>query len=144
MMATETKLDLEGMHCASCAASIERRLNELDGVAATVNLATARATVHSERPVPVYELVAAVESIGYGAAPAVEGHHHHEEMGPLRRRLVVAAVLTVPVALLAMVPSIVLIVSPVGRPLCCSGVCQLRMKLPSVSNTWMRAVMSTM
>ena len=106
MSATETKLDLEGMHCASCAASIERRLNELDGVAATVNLATARATVHSERPVPVDELVAAVESVGYGATPAVEGHHHHEEMGPLRRRLVVAAVLTVPVALLAMVPSL--------------------------------------
>jgi hypothetical protein len=50
--------------------------------------------------------VAAVESVGYGATPAVEGHHHHEEMGPLRRRLVVAAVLTVPVALLAMVPSL--------------------------------------
>jgi Cu+-exporting ATPase len=106
MSATETKLDLEGMHCASCAASIERRLNEVDGVAATVNLATSRATVRSERPVPVDELVAAVESVGYGATPTVEGHHHHEEMGPLRRRLVVAAVLTVPVALLAMVPSL--------------------------------------
>jgi len=104
--ATETRLDLKGMHCAGCASSIERRLNAIDGVEATVNLATARATVHCERPVPVEQLVAAVESIGYGATPAAEGHHHHEEIGPLRRRLVVAAVLTVPVAMVAMVPSL--------------------------------------
>jgi P-type Cu+ transporter len=105
MSGGETTLDLEGMHCASCAASIERRLNELDGVEATVNLATARATIHHEHPVPVEELVAAVESVGYGATPATGGHHH-EELGPLRRRLFVAAVLTVPVALLGMVPSL--------------------------------------
>jgi Cu+-exporting ATPase len=104
--ATETRLDLEGMHCASCAAAIERRLNELDGVDASVNLATARATVHCDRPVPVEDLVAAVESIGYGAIPAAEGHQHHEEIGPLQRRLVVAAVLTVPVVLVAMVSSL--------------------------------------
>jgi len=107
MSATETRLDLEGMHCASCAAAIERCLNELDGVEATVNLATNQATVHSDPPVPLEELTAAVESIGYGARPAGHGSgHDHEEAGALRLRLLVAAALTVPVALLAMVPSL--------------------------------------
>jgi P-type Cu+ transporter len=110
--ATESRLDLEGMHCASCASSIERRLNELDGVEATVNLATAQATVRSDPPVAVEDLVAAVESVGYGARAApsafdVAGHrHHHESNGGLRRRLLVAVVLTLPVALLSMVPSL--------------------------------------
>jgi Cu+-exporting ATPase len=105
-MTTETiRLDLEGMHCASCAARIERKLNELDGVAATVNLATEQATVRSD--LPVERLVAAVESTGYGARPVAGAgvHHHHDE--PLRvlsRRLVVAVAFSVPVALLAMVP----------------------------------------
>jgi P-type Cu+ transporter len=109
---TETvRLDLEGMHCASCAARIEKKLNELDGVSATVNLATERATVQSDREIPVEQLVATVESTGYGARPVAAdpraGHDHHDE--PLRvltRRLVVAVVLSVPVALLAMVPQL--------------------------------------
>jgi P-type Cu+ transporter len=112
----ERRLDLEGMTCASCAARIEKKLNKLDGVAATVNFATEQATVHCDPDLPVERLLAAVESAGYGAhpvraadgAPARDesgGHHHQEE--PLRvltRRLTVAVVLTVPVALLAMVP----------------------------------------
>src|SRR5262249_36640303 len=112
MSATQTRLELEGMHCASCASSIERRLNELDGVEASVNLATNQATVRCDPPVAVAELVAAVESIGYGARPARsvfdgEGHeHHHGTDGALRRRLLVAAVLTLPVALLSMAPSL--------------------------------------
>jgi P-type Cu+ transporter len=107
---TETvRLDLEGMHCASCATRIEKKLNELDGVSATVNLATEQATVHADRNIEVEQLIVAVESTGYGARPVAAdpraGHHHHDE--PLRvltRRLVVAVVLSVPVALLAMVP----------------------------------------
>jgi P-type Cu+ transporter len=100
------------MHCASCAASVEHRLNELDGVEATVNLATNQATVHRDPAVPVEELVAAVESIGYGARPvrsAFDGEgreHHHAVDGALRGRLLVAVVLTLPVALLSMVPSL--------------------------------------
>src|SRR6516164_642646 len=112
MSATQTRLDLEGMHCASCASSIERRLNELEGVDATVNLATNQATVRCDPPVAVEELVAAVESIGYGARPArsrFDGEEHEHQQGAdsaLRRRLLVAAVLTVPVALLSMASSL--------------------------------------
>jgi Cu+-exporting ATPase len=106
---TELRLDLEGMTCASCAVRIEKRLNRLDGVEATVNFATEQATVHCDAEVPVKDLVEAVESAGYGArrAPAAHGegggHHHHDE--PLRvltRRLKLAVALTIPVALLAM------------------------------------------
>ena len=111
----EIRLDLEGMTCASCAARIEKKLNRLDGVEATVNYATEQATVHAAPGVSVHDLVGAVESVGYRAQiaqPAEAAHaagehaeHRHDE--PLRvltRRLTLAIVLTVPVALLAMVP----------------------------------------
>ncbi len=101
------RLELEGMSCASCASAIERRLNRLDGVEATVNFATSQATVRCEPPLPVEELVAAVESIGYGAHPAGASDHDHDEpLDVLARRLALAVVLTVPVVLLAMVPSL--------------------------------------
>ena len=70
--ATEEKalrLDLQGMTCASCVARIEKKLNKLDGVEATVNFATEQATVRHDAGVPVEQLVAAVESAGYGARP---------------------------------------------------------------------------
>ncbi len=111
----ELRLDLEGMTCASCAARIERNLNKLEGVEATVNFATERATAHCEPAVGVDDLVAAVESAGYHARPAAPahsasdagGHHHHDEpTSVLRLRLVVAIALTVPVALIAMVPAL--------------------------------------
>lgn len=70
----ELRLDLEGMTCASCAARIERRLNTLDGVEATVNFATEQATVHCDAPVSVEELVGAVESAGYHVCPAAPAH----------------------------------------------------------------------
>ena len=70
----ELRLDLEGMTCASCAARIEKKLNKLDGVEATVNFATEQATVHCDADVPVEQLVAAVESVGYGAHPARAAH----------------------------------------------------------------------
>jgi Cu+-exporting ATPase len=102
----EVLLDLEGMTCASCAARIEKKLNKLEGVEATVNFATEQATVHSDHPVPFAELLAAIESAGYGAREAapVRVHQSDEAARVLRRRLVVAIALTVPVALLAMVP----------------------------------------
>ena len=103
------KLDLEGMSCASCAARVEQKLNSIDGVEATVNFATEQATVQRSDETPVAQIIAAVESVGYGARVvepgAQAGHQHHDEpVNALRRRLVLAAVLTVPVALLAMVP----------------------------------------
>ncbi len=112
---TEVRLDLEGMTCASCAARIEKGLNKLEGVEATVNFATEQATVHCDADVSVDQLVAAVESVGYGAQPdkgvheahtrEESGGHHHdgEPLRMLTRRLAIAVVLTVPVALLAMV-----------------------------------------
>ena len=115
----ELKLELEGMHCASCASRVEHKLNELDGVEATVNLMTEQATVHCDESVSIEKLVGAVEAAGYGArlAPAVHehahahahehdgGHHHEDEpLAVLTRRLALSLVLTVPVALLAMVP----------------------------------------
>ena len=114
-IANELRLDLEGMTCASCAARIEKKLNALDGVEATVNFATEQATVRCDSSVTVDQLLGAVESVGYHAhraAPAHEAHdekagghvHHDESARALRRRLVVAIALTTPVALLAMVP----------------------------------------
>jgi Cu+-exporting ATPase len=102
------RLDLEGMTCASCAARIEKKLNKLDGVEATVNFATERATVHCDPAVSVDQLVGAVESSGYGARPAPSAHDRggrdRDESPALPRRLIVAIVLTVPVSLLALVP----------------------------------------
>jgi Cu+-exporting ATPase len=109
------RLDLEGMTCASCAARIEKKLNAVEGAEATVNLATGQATVRLAADVPVEALVAAVESAGYRAhpsAPAHEAHaqgahHHHDEpLDMLTRRLAVSVLLTVPVALLAMIPAL--------------------------------------
>jgi len=102
----EVKLDLDGMTCASCATRIEKRLNRLDGVEATVNFATEQATVHCDSSVPVEQLVGAVEAAGYGARPAVQhaSHDHDAPLALLTRRLVLAVMLTIPVALLAMVP----------------------------------------
>ncbi|WP_179442889.1 heavy metal translocating P-type ATPase [Nesterenkonia sandarakina] len=103
------------MTCAACAQRIERRLNKLDGVTATVNYATEKAAVqvtdHSEAVVA--ELIAAVEKTGYSAQ---EPTPHTEEpsaaspaardLAGLRRRLLISAVLTLPVVLLAMIPAL--------------------------------------
>jgi Cu+-exporting ATPase len=104
-------LDISGMTCASCAARVEKRLNRLDGVQASVNYATERA--HIERPaaVTVEELVAQVEAAGYGArlpaAPTDEpAEAGADETAALRSRLLVSTALTVPVIALAMVPAL--------------------------------------
>jgi Cu+-exporting ATPase len=103
------------MTCASCAARVEKKLNDLEGVEATVNFATEQATVHRRDGVSVEALVAAVDSAGYVARPApaaharadAGGHHHHDESRDvLTRRLWVAAILTAPVVVLAIVSSL--------------------------------------
>jgi Cu+-exporting ATPase len=102
----EVRLDLEGMTCASCAARIERKLNKLEGVDATVNFATEQAMVTYDPQVGVDALVAAVEAAGCGAHQPTNTHVHgyDEPARIMRRRLVVSTLLTVPAALLAMVP----------------------------------------
>ena len=102
---TDITLELEGMTCAGCATRIERSLNELEGVDSTVNLATEKATVHfDESAVTVADLVAAVESVGYGAVPAGAHEHAHHHDDPLRMRLMVAIALSIPLVVLAMIP----------------------------------------
>ncbi len=100
-MAT-VQLELEGMTCAACAARIEKALNKVDGVEASVNLATERAAVrYDDGRVALGELVTAVEGAGYGASLTRTAGDRGSRLG---LRLAVAAALTVPVALLAMVP----------------------------------------
>ncbi|MGH3091464.1 MAG: heavy metal translocating P-type ATPase [Gaiellaceae bacterium] len=90
------------MTCASCAARIERKLNGLEGVEASVNLASEKAAVRFDERVAVEDLLRAVEAAGYGAA--LPRAARERRGGLLGARLLLAAVLTVPVALVAMVP----------------------------------------
>ncbi len=107
------ELEIGGMTCASCAARIEKRLNKLEGVTATVNYSTEKARVSYPDTVSTDELVATVEKAGYTAtlpSPPADDHDA-EPVAPsdatraLRQRLVISAVLTVPVIALAMVPA---------------------------------------
>jgi Cu+-exporting ATPase len=109
------EMRLGGMTCASCAARIEKRLNRLDGVEAQVNYATETAVVVADASVSTDDLVAAVEAIGYTAtlggaddagAPgdAAPVDEHDARLQGLRQRLVVCALLTAPVLVLAMIP----------------------------------------
>ena len=103
------ELDITGMTCASCANRIERKLGKLPGVTATVNYATEKATVSGSSDTGA--LIAAVESAGYGASvpapPAADdpaAPREDDASAALRQRLVVSAVLAVPVVVLSMVP----------------------------------------
>ena len=109
-------LTIGGMTCASCAARVQKKLNKLDGVIATVNYATEKARVSFPTTVSLEDLIKVVEQTGYTAAlpalpqtaatqaapgPATEP----DETGALRQRLVVSALLAIPVVVLAMVPA---------------------------------------
>ena len=99
------ELVLEGMTCASCATRIERKLNKLEGVEASVNYATEQAAVRYERDrVAVDDLIHAVEAAGYHAKLAAEADEAQGRARALRLRLVVAAGLTAPLVALAMIP----------------------------------------
>jgi P-type Cu+ transporter len=110
----QVELEIGGMTCASCAARIERRLNEVDGVTtATVNYATERAAVTFEDDVAVDDLIAEIEATGYtanrprsrsdGAEPSAEGP---DPTTSLRTRLIISTVLTVPVVAMATIPAL--------------------------------------
>ena len=116
----EVDLAITGMTCASCSARIEKKLGKLDGVDAVVNLATEKATVRYAGPVTVEQLLSTVRATGYGAE-VIGGEPEHpdeDDQGeagsppvPTDHRVrgedvIAAAVLTVPVVVLGMVPGI--------------------------------------
>ena len=98
----EVDLEIEGMTCASCARRIERKLNKVDGVSASVSYATEQAHVSFPPTLATGDLIEVVRSAGYDAALPAEAA---ETTSTVPRRLVVAAVLSIPVVLWAMVPA---------------------------------------
>ena len=121
-MTTPTAVDsvelaITGMTCASCAARIEKKLNKIDGVTATVNYATEKAKVSYPDTVSTDELLATVANAGYSAAlptPRTSAASVDEDaestqdrdLRELRNRLIVSTVLSVPVIAMAMIPAI--------------------------------------
>ncbi|MFE0916430.1 heavy metal translocating P-type ATPase [Streptomyces nigra] len=114
---SDVELAIGGMTCASCAARVEKKLNRMEGVTATVNYATEKARVSFAAGVSVQDLISTVEATGYTArepeppvadTPAGEGGDEGEDDGlrSLRQRLVTAVVLAVPVVAMAMVPAL--------------------------------------
>lgn len=112
----DIELDIGGMTCASCANRIERKLNKLEGVVATVNYATEKAKVVRDPGHPALDpstLIAAVESAGYtarlprsqGSSEPTAGNDATDPVAPLRHRLTISAILSLPVVALAMVPA---------------------------------------
>ncbi len=113
----QVELTIGGMTCASCAARIEKKLNRIDGVQASVNYATEKAKVSYPTGVTPADLIATVEKVGYRAElpppPAQETPDNAtgqaepaDELAPLRTRLLVSLVLTAPVLALSMVPAL--------------------------------------
>jgi Cu+-exporting ATPase len=110
------ELTIGGMTCASCAARIEKKLNKLDGVSATVNYSTEKAKVSYTGSVDPQNLVAVVEATGYtaelpavrreSAEPAENAGAGADESSSLRTRLLITSVLTAPVVVLSMVPAL--------------------------------------
>jgi P-type Cu+ transporter len=102
---TRVELEIGGMTCASCAARVEKKLNKLDGVEASVNYATELASVSFDaQRHSLDELLRTVEAAGYVAALPTDDRVAPDLVGPLRTRLLVAAALTLPLVLLAVIP----------------------------------------
>ena len=107
-------LAITGMTCASCSARVERKLNKLDGVEASVNLATERASVTFPSALSVADIVATVEKTGYGATPlerersgrAPAMTHDVVDQSSMRLRMIVASVLAAVIVVLHMVPPV--------------------------------------
>ena len=103
-------LDVTGMTCAACASRIERKLNKLDGVTASVNYATEQARVELPaelaKTLDVDALIATIESTGYGAHLPSDDIDAPDRLAFLRRRLIVAIVLGLPVLLLSMISAL--------------------------------------
>jgi P-type Cu+ transporter len=108
----DVELLIGGMTCASCAARIEKKLNRMDGVTATVNYATEKAKVSYGDGVTPDDLIATVEKTGYTAQlpqpprPEAEEAGEADPVAPLRQRLLISLALSVPVVAMAMVPAL--------------------------------------
>ncbi|GAA2080724.1 heavy metal translocating P-type ATPase [Streptomyces albiaxialis] len=119
---TEVELAIGGMTCASCANRIEKKLNRMEGVTATVNYATEKAKVSFEGGVGVDDLIATVEATGYTAEPPAPARTETDgaaggggseaedakdaELATLRQRLIGSLLLSVPVIAMAMAPAL--------------------------------------
>ena len=114
---SQIQLDIGGMTCASCAARIEKKLNRMDGVTATVNYSTEKAKVTFDESVSPADLIAQIEATGYTAhvppsksAPTTGAETAaapiDDPTAALRQRLTIAALLAVPVIAMAMVPAL--------------------------------------
>jgi Cu+-exporting ATPase len=103
----QVELAIEGMTCSSCAARIEKRLNKLDGVSASVNYASEHAAVTFDpERASLEDLIGTVDAAAYHASLPQEALGEQDPAQPYRVRLLVAVVLSVPLALLAMVPAL--------------------------------------
>ncbi|MCX5420970.1 cation-translocating P-type ATPase [Streptomyces sp. NBC_00078] len=112
--ASEVELLIGGMTCASCAARVEKKLNRMDGVTATVNYATEKAKITHSAGIQVADLIATVVKTGYTAEepppprpePAEQDTPEDAEPASYRRRFTVSALLALPVVLLSMIPAL--------------------------------------
>lgn len=107
------ELTIGGMSCAACAAHIEKALNNMPGVSASVNYATEKATISQSGDFGAKDFIKTVENAGYSAFTdgdfeREDGQEHpktsSQELAGLRRRLIICAILAAPVILLAMIP----------------------------------------
>jgi len=108
----EVELSIQGMTCAACAARVEKKLNTIENVFASVNFATEKATVTVPASVAVQELIEKIEQAGYGAevvgpaSGAAGGEPDDARVAYLRRRLIVALVFFVPLSDLSVLLSL--------------------------------------
>ncbi len=104
-MSETIELSVGGMTCGSCAARIERKLNKLEGVQAAVNYATGKAFVQYDAGIEAATLIKTIVDTGYSAELPKVDAEDQDTSGPIRRRLVASALLSLPVLVVTMVPA---------------------------------------
>ena len=102
----DVEVAIEGMTCASCAARIEKKLNKVDGVTASVNYATEKAKILAPTTLALADLLAVDEKTGYGAKEPDPAAPQLDRVAPIRRDLILSLVLAVPVIAMAMIPAL--------------------------------------
>ena len=102
----DVSLDIEGMTCASCANRIQKKLNKVEGVTATVNYATEKANVHGPRGMTVEDFIAVVEKAGYGARRTAPDTPKTDRADVIKPRMLLAFALAIPVVAVSMVPAL--------------------------------------